>query len=264
MTGSVPTPPRASVLLLCTDNPASRIIFNHLRARFGDVTVIQEEPVSQYALVRRRLTRLGARKVAGQLLFRALVVPWLTLRSKERVAEIKRQFGLDDRPMAGVHRVPSMNDDRTRELARRLRPTVTVVCGTRILDRATLAALDMSPVVNFHAGVTPTYRGVHGGYWALAERRPDLVGSTVHLIDPGIDTGDVIAHELFEVTPEDSFVTYPYLHVAAALPALADVVGRALAGEEIVGRRPGSDMPSKLRTHPTLLEYLKHARAGVR
>ena len=45
------------------------------------------------------------------------------------------------------------------------------------------------PVINMHAGITLRYRGVHGGYWALAEQHPEWVGTTVHLVDPGIDTG---------------------------------------------------------------------------
>ena len=250
-------------MLLCSDNPASRIIYHHLEGRFDDVRVIQEEPVSQLALVRRRMSRLGFRAVAGQLLFRALVVPWLTWRSRARVEEIKRELGLDDRPMENVRHVQSMNDDDARALLRSLHPAITVVCGTRILDRTTLDALN-GPVVNFHAGITPLYRGVHGGYWALAEGRSDLVGSTIHLIDPGIDTGTVVAQAGFDVTPRDSFVTYPYLHVAAALEPLAEVVAGALAGEEVVGKPPREELGSKLRTHPTLGQYLRHARAGVR
>jgi methionyl-tRNA formyltransferase len=227
------------------------------------VTVICEHRVPQRVVLRRRARRLGIGRVAGEVLFRSLVVPWLTWRSRPRVEEIKRQHGLDDRPMPGTLDVTSMNDERTLELLRGLRPAVTVVCGTRILTPATLAAL-RGPVVNFHAGITPLYRGVHGGYWALAEGRRELVGSTLHLIDPGIDTGDVVAQVTFDVTGSDNFATYPYLHVAAALPPLEDVVRRALAGEELRGEPPPGDMGSKLRTHPTLWEYVRHAVAGVR
>jgi folate-dependent phosphoribosylglycinamide formyltransferase PurN len=250
-------------VLLCSDNPASRIIYHHLRRRFGAVSVIQEEPVSQLQLLRRRARRLGLRRVGGQLLFRALVVPWLTRRGRPRIAEIKRTSGLDDSPMHDVRTVESMNDDAAREVLRSLRPTITVVCGTRILDRTTLAALH-GPVVNFHAGITPLYRGVHGGYWALAEGRRDLVGSTLHLIDQGIDTGEVVAQATFAVSPADSFVTYPYLHVSAVLAPLEAVVAQALAGEDVKGGPLRPDLPSKLRTHPTLLQYARHARAGVR
>ena len=65
-----------------------------------------------------------------------------------------------------------------------LRPVVVVVNGTRIIAARVLESAGC-PVVNLHAGITPRYRGVHGGYWALAERHPEWVGTTVHLVDPG-------------------------------------------------------------------------------
>lgn len=217
----------------------------------------------QRTLLRRRVKRLGVRRVAGQVLFRAALVPWLTLRSRARVAEIVRGHQLHVTPMEAVTHISSMNDDGARALLRSLRPAVTVVCGTRILDPGTLAALH-GPVVNFHAGITPLYRGVHGGYWALVEGRPELVGSTLHLIDAGIDTGEIVAQATFEVTAADSFVTYPYLHVAAVLGPLEEIVAAALAGQPVKGAPLRQDLASQLRTHPTLMQYVHHARAGVR
>ena len=51
--------------------------------------------------------------------------------------------------------------------------------------------LEAVPAVflNTLAGITPSYRGVHGAYWALVQRQPDACGVTVHLVDAGIDTG---------------------------------------------------------------------------
>jgi methionyl-tRNA formyltransferase len=254
---------RAEIVLLCSDNPAARIMFHFLRNRFGPVAVIQEQRVSQRTLLRRRIKRLGLRRAAGQLLFRSIVVPWLGFRSRGRIEGIKREHALDDGPMHAVIEVGSMNDEHTRRVLRDLQPAITVVCGTRILDRDTLSALN-GPVVNFHAGITPLYRGVHGGYWALVEGRRELVGSTLHLIDEGIDTGEIIAQPTFEVTAEDNFATYPYLHLVAVLPDLERVVRQACAGEALRGEPLRTDLPSKLRTHPTIGEYVRHARAGVR
>ena len=130
--------------------------------------------------------------------------------------------------------------------------------------------------MNTHAGITPRYRGVHGGYWALAEGRADLVGTTVHLVDPGIDTGAVLARAYFAPGPDDSIATYPYLHLAWGLPALAEEVARLLrrpGPATAPPRRPrrggpeGGDEPgtSQLRWHPTLWGYLaRRWRAGVR
>ena len=60
-----------------------------------------------------------------------------------------------------------------------------------MLSPATLRAI-ACPVLNYHAGITPEYRGINGGYWALATGDPDNFGTTVHLVDAGVDTGDII------------------------------------------------------------------------
>lgn len=252
------------MVLLCTDCDASRIVYHHLRQHFPDVAVVVEDPVARAQVLRRRLRRLGAWTVLGQALFLTLVVPVLRRTGQARIAEIKRRFSLDDGPFGPVHRIRSVNDADARAVVDGLGPAVIVVCGTRIISADTLGSFH-APVVNYHAGITPAYRGVHGGYWALVEGRPDLAGSTVHVVDEGIDTGGILAQRTIEVTPRDSFATYPYLHVAAALPALASVVQLAASGEPLVVREEGSDLPSKLRSHPTIWAWARHAvRDGVR
>ena len=119
---------------------------------------------------------------------------------------------------------------------------VVVVNGTRIIARRVLEASD-AVFINTHCGITPEYRGVHGGYWALYRSDPENCGVTVHLVDPGIDTGGILAQQRIEPGPHDNFVTYPYLQLAAGLPLLVEAVGSALEGRHIprdsgCGRRP--------------------------
>jgi hypothetical protein len=51
----------------------------------------------------------------------------------------------------------------------------------------------------------------------------------IHVVDPAIDTVEIVAQALIAPTNEDSFVTHPYLQLAAALPLLVDNVGRPCA-----------------------------------
>ena len=104
--------------------------------------------------------------------------------------------------------------------------------GTRIIAARVLESAGC-PVVNMHAGITLRYRGVHGGYWALAEQHPDWVGTTVHLVDPGIDTGGILAQTTFEVSDEDTIATYPDLHLVHGLPLLGAQVDKVMAGTEL-------------------------------
>lgn len=251
------------VVLLGGDGESTRIVFHALARRFPGLTVVLEPPVPRRQLLARRVRKLGPATVAGQLLFMAAVLPRLRRAGQARVDEICRAHGLDRAPFPEdrVVRVPSVNTDAAREALRRLDPAVVVVNGTRIIGRQTLGAVP-APFINLHAGITPLYRGVHGGWWALAEGRPELAGSTVHLVDEGVDTGTVLAQATFVPHPADSFATYPYLHLAVGIPPLADAVAAALRGE--LDPRPHPALPSRLRTHPTLWQYARTRLRNVR
>jgi folate-dependent phosphoribosylglycinamide formyltransferase PurN len=243
------------VVLLAGDHPSTRMVYHALAADFSNLRVVLEEPAPRRKFIWRRLKKLGIFTVAGQILFRVTAVPILERTSAARIELIKRQYKLDDSPItSSIFRVPSVNSPIAREVLQRLSPQVVVVNGTRIIGRETLALVN-APFVNTHAGITPLYRGVHGGYWALRENRPDLAGTTVHFVDEGIDTGSVIEQAYFNVSGEDSFVTYPYLHIAVGLPILVKAVREILNGT-LTRCQNSASLPSKLRTHPTLWSYV--------
>ena len=91
-----------------------------------------------------------------------------------------------------VTEVPSVNSDLTIAELKRLSPAVVVVNGTRIIQEKVLGCVD-AVFLNTHAGITPMYRGVHGGYWALASGDASNCGVTIHKVDKGIDTGSIVA-----------------------------------------------------------------------
>ena len=243
-----------------------RMIYHALVAAGVDVSkVIVEDPVPRGQLLRRRAKKLGWGTVAGQVAFTTLVAAPLSRRSRGRAAEIRAEFNLNDAPVPPerLTRVPSVNAPETLAVLSALRPAVVVVSGTRIIGRE---VLDQVPArfVNLHAGITPAYRGVHGGYWALADGRPEACGVSIHLVDPGIDTGGVLARAPIRPGPRDDFTTYPLLQFAAGLPLLVDVVKRLEAGEapQPLAAEAG---PSRLYSHPTLSQYLYYRlKRGVR
>jgi formyl transferase-like protein len=218
--------------------------------------VILENHISRLSVARRRLKKLGWRKVAGQIAFGLLVVPYLARSSRKRIEEILRTNQLDASPIPAqrVLHVASMNDETAVAALRDAAPDIVVVNGTRIIGEHVLRAVS-APFVNLHTGITPLYRGVHGAYWALANNDGEHCGVTVHLVDSGIDTGCIVAQARIAPTPRDNFVTYPYLQVAAGIPLLK----QALAGPLQSISPPAGK--SRLWSHPTLWEYV---RGGVR
>ncbi len=244
-----------SIVLLCSEGDSTRAVYNALNDEFASVTVLMEDEISRLQMAKRRAAMLGIIKTAGQVAFAAAVSPILNWAARDRIREIETEFRLrKEMPTECVIRIRNVNSTEAIEKLREIDPDVVVVNGTRIIGKETLSAVDV-PFINTHAGITPLYRGVHGGYWALAEGRTDLVGTTVHLVDKGIDTGSIIAQSFFSVTKEDNFATYPYLHTAAGLPLLVQAVRDALNGTLKSGSSQ-LQLNSKLRYHPTAWQYV--------
>jgi len=60
--------------------------------------------------------------------------------------------------------------------------------------------------INCHAGKLPFYRGRNILNWVLINDEKEF-GITVHYIDKGIDTGDIILQKTFPINDEDSYAT---------------------------------------------------------
>jgi folate-dependent phosphoribosylglycinamide formyltransferase PurN len=245
--------PRGQVALLVIENDLCRIAARSLAKRFPDLKIIVERHVSRGALLRRRIARLGLIHVAGQLAFMSLA-RILQVTSRRRIKEILDDAHLEARWPEGCEliEVPSVNSPECVALLQKLNAHVVLVVGTRIISRSVLSAV-AAPFINYHDGITPKYRGIHGGYWAAAEGDLDNFGVTVHLIDAGIDTGDVLYQARFVPTSSDNYTTFPYLQLASALPLMERAAQDAIAG----ALKPRKiDLPSRLWSHPTLWDYL--------
>ena len=115
---------------------------------------------------------------------------------------------------AAVHAVSNHNDPECRALLEGFQSDLVVLGGTRIIRRSILEV--GVPFVNAHPGLLPWLRGSASVGWALYHDLP--IGATVHFIDPGIDTGDMILRRTLPVYRSDSYETLN--HRVAELAAL--------------------------------------------
>lgn len=79
-------------------------------------------------------------------------------------------------------------------------------------------------IINCHAGKLPFYRGRNVLNWVLINDEKEF-GITVHHVDEGIDTGDIILQKVFPITDEDDYSTL----LEKAYAGCADLLDQALA-----------------------------------
>jgi len=228
-------------------------IINSLTDRFGPVTVVLETPYPKRELMRRRAKKLGWISVAGQLGTMVLIRAAKSLVSGgiERIIADEK---LEIVPRASQEIVPvsSANAPELIDVVRKLEPAVMFLASCRLLSARTLAAIPC-PVINYHSGINPKYRGMNGGYWALATGDHGNFGSTVHIVDAGVDTGSVLYQARGTPGKGDTIASYAMRQAAFS----RDICIRAIE-DVLAGRMTPIDtgLPSRQWYHPTIWQYL--------
>jgi folate-dependent phosphoribosylglycinamide formyltransferase PurN len=229
------------------------MLVHELQRQFQSVHVVIENKEPASTFIRRRIRKLGLSQTMGQIAF-AFYGKLAAVRAHSIVESYIRNSGFDKRPLTNDQftSVESVNDGAVQEIIASLQPDVIVVSGTRIIHKRLLEATS-ARFINAHYGITPTYRGVHGAYWALAQSDPEHCGVTVHFVDKGVDTGPVLFQSHIFPSRSDNFFTYPTLQAIAATPLIIQAVRDCLEGSAVTIAGVG---PSRQWYHPTLWGYV--------
>ncbi len=251
---------KAKIILIARNCDSTFIVYNYLKQYFDFEAIIIENAPSKWKHLKNRIKRLGFWHAIGQAAFMLSINPLLKLVSKKRKSEIIKKYQLDLQPIpATVYKeVVSINNEESRDLLKKINPDLIIVNGTRIIYKKTLECVS-SAFINIHVGITPLFRGVHGGYWAMATGRKELFGVTIHYVDPGIDTGGIIEQVFLTPEKNDNFYTYPFLEYAETLPVLKKVIESFQSGKNPDIKLPVTN-ESALWYHPTFFQYLRNIR----
>ena len=228
-------------------------LVNAIAGHFGQPTVVIEQPESKSALLRGRARRLDWLSALGQLGTMVIVRTSKLLYARNSAATAERT-GLDTTPPPedAVIRIGSADSDELVRAVEQAGAKVVLLAGCRLIRRATLARITC-PVLNYPAGIAPKYRGMNGGYWALATGDAANFGTTVHLVDAGVDTGPVLYQARGKPAAADTIATYSLTQAAFSRDICIRAVEDALGGR-IEPVETG--LPSRQWYHPTLWYYL--------
>ena len=101
-----------------------------------------------------------------------------------------------------------------------LKSDVYVVFGSSYIKGELVDFLVKKKAINIHAGVSPYYRGADCNFWALYDENPHLVGTTIHLLSKGLDSGPILYHAMSHLK-NDPF-EYSMSTVKAAFHSIAE------------------------------------------
>jgi methionyl-tRNA formyltransferase len=100
-------------------------------------------------------------------------------------------------------------------------------------------------VVNLHPALLPFNRGAHPNVWSIVEGTP--AGATLHWVDSGVDTGDIIAQAPTGVAAEDTGETLYHKLERASLELLQQTWPAIEAGNAPRRRQSGPGTSHRAR-----------------
>ena len=146
-----------------------------------------------------------------------------------------------------IHSVGSLNSAEGASAASECAADLGIVLGTRILKPSTFRVPRLG-CINLHKGRVPEYRGMPPGFWELYDGRPSA-GVTVHFVDTGLDTGDIVVSGDVPILKTDTPESILEKLDTEGMRLLAAAVSNIRDGSAT--RQPQASLSLKPRTTPT-------------
>lgn len=84
----------------------------------------------------------------------------------------------------------------SEQLKEALSSDLYIVFGASYIKGWLIDYLVSKKAINIHMGVSPYYRGSSCNFWTLYDNKPEYVGSTIHLLSKGLDSGPMLYHAI--------------------------------------------------------------------
>jgi len=105
-----------------------------------------------------------------------------------------------------IYPTESVSDPSFLHLANSLAPDIIVSIYFNEIIKKQLLEIPKYGCINIHRALLPKYRGPCSAFWQLANGEK-VSGVTIHYIDEGTDTGDIILQQRYDITPQDTHHT---------------------------------------------------------
>ena len=133
--------------------------------------------------------------------------------------------------------VTNINNSVTIKLIKSFKPNVIIVFGTSILRKKIITACKDIPLINLHGGDPEKYRGLDSHFWCLYHKDFNSLVTTLHYINEGIDTGNIIQKIKVNNKPKISFNNLRIKNVENCVNLILKFLSRTKRGDFIKGKK---------------------------
>ena len=104
-----------------------------------------------------------------------------------------------------MHTIVESTDKISFESVRDFDPDLIISYGYRHILKGNILQTYKDKIINLHISYLPWNRGAYPNIWSAIDDTPH--GITIHLIDEGIDTGDILYQKKIDIPLSDSLRT---------------------------------------------------------
>lgn len=143
------------------------------------------------------------------------IANWLFERGESVVGAVlhpidRQHYGAELLGLMSTNSVPvfigsELDQETQLQEIKKLKADIGVSVYFGYILKRPLLSMFSKGVVNLHPSYLPYNKGAHPNVWSIVEETP--AGVTLHYIDEGIDTGDIIAQRRVDVEPIDTAKT---------------------------------------------------------
>ena len=168
------------------DIPVAVLTSNSLRHQYFALRISQEFSVVRIYAEEKEFNPRSAGKTSEDL---SILEDWFNRRDLS-----EREFFLNSElsSLRLNHIKPGqINSDEVIEDIESCGAKFIAVFGSSIIRQPLIGAFQ-NRIVNMHLGLSPYYRGSGTNFWPFFDSKLEYVGTTIHLIEAGVDSGPII------------------------------------------------------------------------
>ena len=228
------------IVLYSSGHLGSALVMNKLLSmpEFNIVGVIKARPLKisfkERSKLRKHLKNIGwqfawlllwQRAIQGIGFFITALLPFLRKR-------LQAAWKIAEDNNIPVFYCNNINDQECLNFIKEQNPDLLVSAYfSQILKKDIIQAPKIG-VLNIHPGLLPSYKGAMAYFWVL-KNETNKAGVTVHWIDEGIDTGDILARRSFTIHQKSTQDTVLLFTAIIGAKLLQRIAKKLIANEKL-------------------------------
>lgn len=102
-----------------------------------------------------------------------------------------------------INHIKNINSQASVNSIKRIKPDIIVSVFFNQILKDDIIKIASKCAINIHPGYLPDYKGVSPVFWAIANREKQA-GFTIHYINSGVDTGEILARKKIAIQRRDT------------------------------------------------------------